>query len=104
MAHITPPVPTAGVQTWSDPLNLLLTALVAASNSHDDTLSTLPSTYVTFDGTNLRLNGAIIPITGSGGGSTGGGGIGIDTDGVPFYSPSGTHSIALDTDGDPYFT
>jgi hypothetical protein len=33
---------------------------------------------------------------------SGGGGVAIDTDGVPYYSPAGTHSVLLDVDGVPY--
>lgn len=44
--------------------------------------------------------------TPSSGGGTGGGGIFLDTDGVPYFDTSGTGggSIALDVDGVPYVT
>ena len=47
--------------------------------------------------TEAKGNSTYAPI-----GSVGGGGISLDTDGVPYYDPAGTGQLALDTDNVPY--
>lgn len=36
--------------------------------------------------------------------AAGRGGVSLDTDGVPYYDPTGLGAIQTDTDGVPYFT